>query len=95
MNRHSIDIQKVETEWKSRGFHGGVWIDPPGQVWEDYVHDVDELVMLVEGDVEVELLGSTHRLRPGEELFIPAHTAHTVRNVGSGRSRWLYAYRRE
>jgi cupin 2 domain-containing protein len=94
MNDRLVDIQQIESNWNTRGFHGGLWIDPPGQVWEDYIHDVDELVMLVDGEVEVELLGSTHRLRPGEELFIPAQTVHTVRTVGSGRSRWLYAYRR-
>jgi len=94
MNDHRMDLEQVESNWRARGFHGGVWIDPPGQVWKDYIHDADELVMLVEGAVEVEMNGAIHQLMPGEELLIPAHTYHTVRNTGTGRSRWLYAYRR-
>jgi hypothetical protein len=47
-----------------------LWIDPPGQVWEDYVHDVDELVMVITGEVEFEVAGQVHRPAPGEELLI-------------------------
>jgi len=89
----SIDIQKVEKEWRSRGFQGGLWVDPPGQIWKDYIHDVDELVMLVEGKVEIEMNGSSYILQMGQELLIPANTYHTVRNKGQGTSRWLYSYR--
>jgi quercetin dioxygenase-like cupin family protein len=56
------------------------------------VHDVDELVMVAEGDVEFEIDGKVHRPAPGEEIFIPARVRHTVRNLGSGESRWLYGY---
>ena len=49
---------------------------------------------MVEGDVEFEIDGKMHRPAPGEELFIPARTRHTVRNLGRGESRWLYGYRR-
>ena len=26
----------VEGDWPSRGFSCGLWVDSPGQVWEDY-----------------------------------------------------------
>src|SRR5579862_7679623 len=39
----------------------------PGQVWADFVHDTDEVVMVVEGQVEFEIAGVTHRPRAGEE----------------------------
>ena len=80
--------------WRARGFSCGLWTDAPGQVWADYVHDVDELVMVVEGDVEFEIDGRRCRPPPGEELLIPARARHTVRNLGHGESRWLYGYRR-
>jgi mannose-6-phosphate isomerase-like protein (cupin superfamily) len=64
------------------------------EVWEGYVHDTDELVMVVERDVEFEIDRKVHRPAPGEELFIPARARHTVRNLGHGESRWLYGYRR-
>jgi mannose-6-phosphate isomerase-like protein (cupin superfamily) len=61
--------------------------------WAAYVHDVDELVLVVEGDVEFEIEGKVHRPPPGEELFSPARARHTVRNVGRGELRWLDGYR--
>ena len=92
--RSPVDESLVEREWRARGFSCGLWIDPPGQVWADFVHAVDELVMVVEGDVEFEVDGNVCRPSAGEELFIPARARHTVRNVGRGESRWLYGYRR-
>src|SRR5262249_3223189 len=70
---------------KERGFSCGLWVDPFGQVWSDYVHDTDELVMVVKGDVEFEIDGRVYRSAPGEEIFIPARVRHTVRNRGARR----------
>jgi quercetin dioxygenase-like cupin family protein len=69
-------------------------VDPPGQKWLDFKHDVDELVMVVEGDVEFEVEGDVHRPAPGEEVLIPARARHSVRTLGRAGSRWLYGYRR-
>jgi uncharacterized cupin superfamily protein len=55
--------------------------DPPGRVWKDFVHDSDELVMLVEGEEEFELNERKYFLQIGAELLIPAGTTHTARNV--------------
>jgi quercetin dioxygenase-like cupin family protein len=70
-----------------------MWTDPPGQVWEDYTHMVDELVMVLEGEMEFEINGEIKRPAVGEELCIPAGVLHSVRNRGGGTSRWLYGYR--
>ena len=88
-----VEIKRVEADWKARGFSCEVWTDPPGKVWADFVHDVDELVMVVDGDVEFEFDGRSFRPAPGEELMIPARATHTVRNVGSVTSHWLFGYR--
>lgn len=89
-----IDIDQVRSNWAQRGFSCDVWVDPPGQRWEDFVHATDELVMVLEGEVEFEVAGVVSRPPPGEELFIPAGALHSVRNRGSRTSRWLYGYRR-
>lgn len=89
-----VDRSAIERNWRARGFSCDLWVDPPGQVWADYVHDVDEVVMVVEGEVEFEIDGQVHRPPPGEELFIPARARHAVRNLERGESRWLYGYRR-
>ena len=90
----AVDQQAVAADWRGRGFSCELWVDPPGQVWADYVHQVDELVMVVVGEVEFEVDGVKHRPEVGEELFIPARARHTVRNVGGTESRWLYGYAR-
>jgi hypothetical protein len=50
-----VDRAHVENDWKSRGFSCGLWTDPPEQVWENYTHDVDELLMILEGELELEI----------------------------------------
>jgi uncharacterized cupin superfamily protein len=88
----AVDRSAVERGWRQRGFSCGLWIDHPGQVWADFVHDVDELVMVVEGEFEID--GELHRPSAGEELLIPARARHTVRTSERGGSRWLYGYLR-
>lgn len=88
-----VDRSVVAQDWLARGFSCDLWVDPPGQVWEDYVHAVDELVMPVEGRLEFEFGGRCLRLAAGEEILIPAGTAHTVRNIGGTTATWLYGYR--
>jgi uncharacterized cupin superfamily protein len=90
----TIDEAEVTKRWTARGFSCDLWIDPPGRVWNDFVHDTDELVMLVEGEEEFEMNGEKHRLQIGEEFLIPAGTYHTARNVGRITSKWLYGYKR-
>jgi quercetin dioxygenase-like cupin family protein len=87
-----IQQERISIEWASRGFSCGLWVDPPGQRWENFVHDTDELVMVVEGEVEFEITGEISRPEPGEELFIPAGAVHSVRNLGATTARWLYGY---
>ena len=84
---------EVRNGWKERGFSCGVWIDPPGQVWADFVHDTDELVMLLEGEIEVSFLGKILRPQIGEEVLIPAGASHTVKNIGTTTNRWYYGYK--
>lgn len=88
-----IEHEDVNRNWKERGFSCGLWVDPPGQRWENYVHRTDELVMLLEGELELEIEGDRCRPRKGEEVFIPAGACHSVRNVGATTARWLYGYR--
>src|SRR2546425_9754 len=89
----NLDREKVAKEWKARGFSCDLWVDPPGQIWEDYVHSTDELLMLMEGKLELGMQGKTFCPAVGEEVLIPAHNSHTVRNTGGTTARWLYGYK--
>jgi len=91
----SVNQTEVRQRWAARGFSCDLWVDPPGRVWNDFVHDSDELVMLVEGEEEFEMNKRKYFLHIGEELLIPAGTTHTARNVGRTTSKWLYGYKRQ
>ena len=93
--KNKMDRIKVEKEWRSRGYSCGLWMDPPGQVWKDFKHETEELVMVVEGEIEIEIEGRLHRPKPGVELVIPAGARHTVRNIGRITARWLYGYKKK
>ena len=86
-------LPEIRVDWARRGYSFEYWIDPPGQVWPDFVHDVDELVVLIEGELELEFAGSRMRPAPGEEVLIPAGTRHTVRNTGGAPNRWCFGYK--
>ena len=62
----------IKRDWHSRGYSFGVFRDPPGQVWADFVHQTDELVVLAEGEIEVEIEGKAERFQIGGMVFIPA-----------------------
>jgi quercetin dioxygenase-like cupin family protein len=90
-----LNENEVAQDWASRGFGCDLWTDPPGQCWEDYVHPMDELVMVVDGTLEFEIGGQTLHPKPGEEIFIPAKVSHSVRNIGRTTAHWLYGYRQQ
>jgi quercetin dioxygenase-like cupin family protein len=87
-----INTQDISKDWKARGFSCDLWVDPPGRRWEDFVHSTDELVLVVEGMLELVISGVTSQPEAGEEVFIPAGAVHSVRNIGNKTARWLYGY---
>jgi quercetin dioxygenase-like cupin family protein len=88
-----MEPSHIQHAWARRGFSCTVWTDPPGQVWADFVHETDELVTLVEGEIELSFHGQTLRPRIGEEVCIPAGAPHTVRNIGTTTNRWCFGYK--
>jgi cupin 2 domain-containing protein len=87
-----MDHEHVKSNWTQRGFSFGIWTDPPGQRWENFTHDTDEIVMVIDGNVEFEIGGEIHHPRTGDELLIPAGVVHSVRNLGESTAHWLYGY---
>ena len=52
-----MNLNQIKQNWNSRGYTFGIFKDPPGQVWADFVHKTDELVVLAEGEIEIEIEG--------------------------------------
>ena len=58
-----LDVASVEQDWHQRGYSCQRFEDPPGQVWRDFVHSTNEVVMVSKG-FEVEFDGEVFsRLR--------------------------------
>lgn len=88
-----LELQMVAEVWAREGYSCDLWVDPPGQSWLDFVHSTDERVVVKEGRIEFEVDGTRATLEPGDEVFIPAGSRHSVWNLGSTTSRWFYGYK--
>lgn len=82
----------VADDWKGRGYSCQWFIDPPGREWNNFVHDCNELVTVVEGRLEMRVAGVRCVVEPGDEVFIPKGAVHSVKNVANATTRWLYGY---
>jgi mannose-6-phosphate isomerase-like protein (cupin superfamily) len=87
-----VDQESVAGDWAERGYSCRLFIDPPGQQWNDFVHGTNELVTVVEGRLAMIVEGVRVEMGPGDEVFIPRHATHSVHNIHSGTSRWLFGY---
>jgi quercetin dioxygenase-like cupin family protein len=88
-----LNCEKIEMVWAMRGFSCDLWVDTPGQSWEDFTHETDEIVTVLEGNMEFEVEGKVYHPKVGEELIIPARAVHSARNIGKTTARWLYGYK--
>lgn len=89
-----VERAKVAADWRRRGYSCGLFVDPPGRAWVDFVHESNELVTVAEGLLEVTLSGARVVAEPGDEIFIPKGTRHSVRNIHADSTHWLYGYDR-
>ena len=87
------DHKTVRKNWYSRGFSCDIWIDPPGKVWANFVHGTDEILMLIDGEIELEMDGEILHPEIGDEILIHAGMNHTVRNIGLVTNHWFYGYK--
>ena len=82
----------VASNWKSRGYGCHTFSDPPDRVWNDFVHQTNELVTVVDGQLELTVGNQTVFVQPGDEIFIPRGVTHSVRNCSNTKTSWLFGY---
>lgn len=88
-----IDRETITKAWARDGFSCELWVDPPGRQWLDFVHQMDERVIVQDGKIEFEVESARSFLGPGDEVFIPAGSRHSVWNRGSSTAYWFYGYK--
>ena len=87
-----VERAKVVEDWRTRGYSCSLFVDPPGRAWIDFVHGSNELVTVAEGRLEVTVRNIRMVAEPGDEVFIPKGARHSVRNIHSDATHWLYGY---
>ena len=87
-----VNPDHVRSDWRARGYDCHRFTDPPGQTWNNFVHDTNEVVTVVEGRLEMTVGDQVMIAEPGDEVFIPRGVVHSVRNVHTTTTRWLFGY---
>lgn len=76
---HFQDKREAVAEINEAGWWPISWRDPVGAVYEPHKHDADQTLYMVEGVLDFEVNGETHRLERGDRLELPAFTVHAVK----------------
>ena len=87
-----VDRAAVAADWRARGYSCDLFVDPPGREWNDFVHTTNELVTIAEGRLELTVGEVRLIAEPCDEVLIPRGVFHSVKNVHTATTRWLYGY---
>lgn len=60
-----------------------------GHICATHTDSAEEVLLIVDGTVEVEMNGEKGQMSAGGMTIIPAMAPHSVRNVGTGKARCL------
>ena len=83
---------EVADIWANRGFTCYLYVDPPGQEWNDFTHRTNELVTVINGQLNLLAERKNFVLNAGDEVFIPYGVRHSVKNSSSENTSWLFGY---
>jgi putative monooxygenase len=78
------------TVGSTSGFMGVATVAPGDRIGEHYHPYSEEFIYVVCGQLEVDLDGEPHPLRPEQALMIPAYVRHRFRNVGNVEARIVF-----
>jgi transcriptional regulator with XRE-family HTH domain len=67
-------------------------LDPGGtSAAEPFSHPSDECLLVLQGELTVEMNGETYQLAPGDSMYIQRGTLHLVRNTGAEPAEIVFA----
>jgi cupin 2 domain-containing protein len=91
-NAYDTPVSPAEVKADFPDFSFDTYRDPPGQIWADFIHGVDEFVVVAEGRIEIEVAGERMLCMPGALVRISAGARHTLRTSKDAGSVWYYGY---
>src|SRR5262245_42422871 len=86
--------RELQARLEADGFDVWSWSDGPGFDYKPHVHDHDESIWVVQGEITFGVGGQQHRLGAGDRLMLPAGTVHTA-HAGKGGAAYLIGERRQ
>jgi len=85
---------EFEKNWTKRGFSFSVGSIKLQEEVKDAVHDdQDELIVMVNGKLEVTIGGETFIPDRNQEVLIPAKSNHSIKNIGAVDSIIYFGYK--
>ncbi|MEV7773909.1 cupin domain-containing protein [Kitasatospora sp. NPDC086791] len=91
--RHGAELRTMLTPTScgaTSGFMGLAIVRPGERIGEHYHPYSEEFVFVVSGELEVDLDGKAHPLKPDQGLMIPINMRHRFRNVGDTEARMVF-----
>ena len=89
-----VSTKPLVGKWNTltAGLTTGVTSFAPGTVIPLHTHNVEETVMLLEGEATVVVDGKSYELVAGDVTWVPAGVPHHFLNRGAGQMRiyWVY-----
>ena len=86
-----MNQKQIKKDWDSRGYSFGIFKDPPGKIWAEFVMGQTNLLYCQRERLRLKAIHSSLRLVM--RFFIPAKVVHTVRNIGKTNNVWYYGYK--
>ncbi len=83
---------EVESDWAARGCRVNRYDAEPGWAKEEHFHELDTLLTVAEGRLEMVVEGQRFVLEPGDEIFSPRQTAHSLKNLDDGFTVLFHGY---
>ena len=87
-----VNQEEIGNLWKDRGFSCHLYVDKRGQEWNDFIHQTNELLTVVVGQLELTIENKTILVQPGDEVFILKGAIHSVKNCNNNHTNWLFGY---
>jgi len=87
-------IEELERNWTERGFSFGVGTIKAGDAVDEAIHeDMDELVLMENGEYEFTIGNESFKQNGSVEVLIPAGSVHSIKNLGQRDSKIYFGYK--
>ena len=89
-----MNIDELERNWTERGFSFGVGTIKAGDAVDEAFHeDMDELVLMENGEYEFTIDSESFKQNGSVEVLIPAGSVHSIKNLGQRDSKIYFGYK--